>query len=144
MNRADLGNTRGSGESKKLTRYGTYALHAKLFIFDRTAVFVGSMNLDQRSVRLNTEMGLIIQSDHLADTLAARFDALTTPQNAYEVIFADAGTGAGGSDPPHKRQLVWRTQENGQSLELRREPARNGMQRFAARFLSILPLDGEL
>ena len=141
--RADLGSTRGSGESKRLTRYGTYALHAKLFVFDRTAVFVGSMNLDQRSVRLNTEMGLIIQSDHLADTLAARFNALTTPRNAYEVGFLDAGTGA--SDPaPDNRQLVWRTQENGRMLELRKEPARNGLRRFEARLLSLLPLDGEL
>lgn len=145
--RADLGSTRGSGESKKLTRYGTYALHAKLFVFDRAAVFVGSMNLDQRSVRLNTEMGLIIQSGHLADTLAARFNALTTPDNAYEVAFADAGTGAaaGASDPPsHQHRLVWRTQENNQALELRKEPARSGLQRFEARLLSILPLDGEL
>jgi putative cardiolipin synthase len=134
--RADLGSTRGSGETKKLTRYGTYALHAKLFVFDRTAVFVGSMNLDQRSVRLNTEMGLIIASDHLADALTARFNALTTPENAYEVQLTH--------DSSHDSRLVWRTQKDGQQLELRKEPARTGLQRFEVHFLSLFPLDGEL
>ena len=136
--RADLGSTRGSGETRKLTRYGTYALHAKLFVFDRKAVFVGSMNLDQRSVKLNTEMGLIISSDHLADALTARFDALASPENAYEVQLADDGS----QSPPS--QLIWRTQEDGTPLELRKEPARSGLQKFEAHFLALFPLDGEL
>jgi len=136
--RADLGSTRGSGESKKMTRYGTYALHAKLFVFDRSAVFIGSMNLDQRSVKLNTEMGLIIASDHLADALTARFTALTRPENAYEVQLADGDA----HEPP--RHLIWRTQENGKPVELRKEPARSGLQKFEVHFLSLLPLDAEL
>ena len=130
--RSDLGAARGSGETKELTRYGTYALHAKLFVFDRTAVFVGSMNLDQRSVRLNTEMGLVIDSPQLADTIAARFNALTTPENAYKVTLTPPDT------------LIWTTRENGAMLELRKEPARSAFQRFRMRWLSLLPLDKEL
>jgi putative cardiolipin synthase len=135
--RSDLGNTRGSGESRKIARFGTYALHAKLFVFDRNAVFVGSMNLDQRSVRLNTEMGLIIDSDHLADALTARFNALCSPENSYEVAL---------SDPTNHSalQLVWRTQEKGTMVEYRAEPARSGLQRFEMKLLSLVPLDGEL
>jgi cardiolipin synthase C len=135
--RAQLGDTQGSGESRKIARFGNYALHAKLFVFDREAVFVGSMNLDQRSVRLNTEMGLIIDSDRLADAITARFDALSGPENAYEVAF---------SDPPHHSapQLVWRTREKGAMVEYRNEPARGGLQRFEMGFLSLFPLDGEL
>jgi putative cardiolipin synthase len=136
--RSELGNSRGSGESKRLTRYGNYALHAKLFVFDRTAVFIGSMNLDQRSVRLNTEMGLIIESGTLADALSARFDALSRPENAYQVHFA-------GADPPGRQPpLTWHTVENGTPLELRKEPARSGWQRFEAHLLALLPLDAEL
>ena len=37
-------------------------LHAKILIFDRSRVFVGSANLDPRSLRINTEMGLLIES----------------------------------------------------------------------------------
>jgi cardiolipin synthase C len=47
--RALLGNTRGSGQTAVISRYGNYALHAKLFVFDREKLFVGSMNFDQRS-----------------------------------------------------------------------------------------------
>jgi putative cardiolipin synthase len=136
--RSDLGNARGSGESRKIAQFGTYALHAKLFVFDRAAVFVGSMNLDQRSVRLNTEMGLIIDSGHLADAIAARFDALSRPENAYEVLLDD--------DPHHHSapHLVWNTQEKSGMMEYRAEPARSGLRRFEMKFLSLLPLDGEL
>ena len=136
--RADLGSSRGSGESKRLTRYGNYALHAKLFVFDRAAVFIGSMNLDQRSVRLNTEMGLIIESGTLASAISARFDALTRPENAYEVLLAGTDAHEAGG------RLIWRTQENSVTLDLRKDPARSGWQRFEEHFLSLLPLDEEL
>jgi len=45
--RSLLGNTRGSGQTKAISRYGNYALHAKLFVFDRQRLFIGSMNFDQ-------------------------------------------------------------------------------------------------
>ena len=64
--RSLLGNARGSGETAQMTRYGKYSLHAKLFVFDRQRLFIGSMNFDQRSMHLNTEIGLIIDSPELA------------------------------------------------------------------------------
>ena len=44
-------------------------LHAKVAVVDHTRLFVGSMNLDGRSARLNTEIGLVIDSPELADQL---------------------------------------------------------------------------
>jgi putative cardiolipin synthase len=38
------------------------------------------MNFDQRSIRLNTEVGLIIQSPELAEQTARRFEAMTQPR----------------------------------------------------------------
>jgi cardiolipin synthase C len=40
-----------------MTRFGHYALHAKLFVFDRERVFIGSMNYPDtpRSRRLPTQ-----------------------------------------------------------------------------------------
>ena len=58
--RAQLGSTRGSGQTARLSRYGHYGLHGKLIVFDRSQMFIGSMNFDQRSKRLNTEIGLLI------------------------------------------------------------------------------------
>ena len=55
------------------------SLHAKTFAVDRSRLFVGSFNLDPRSARLNTEMGVVIDSAALAarlsDALEARPDA---------------------------------------------------------------------
>ena len=132
--RALLGDTRGSGESKRLTRYGNYALHAKYYVFDRKDLYIGSMNLDVRSRRLNTEMGFIINSTELAQQEAARFEAMTRPENAYSVTLRP------GSDS----QLVWHTVENGKPVDYDTEPARSTWQRFEAEFLSWLPLDREL
>jgi putative cardiolipin synthase len=47
-----------------------------MFVFDRQRVFIGSMNFDRRSMHLNTEVGLIIDSPALAEQIAPRFEAM--------------------------------------------------------------------
>jgi putative cardiolipin synthase len=135
--RSLLGNARGSGQTAKLSRYGNYALHAKLFVFDRRKIFIGSMNFDQRSKRINTEVGLIIDSPELAQQTAIRFEAMALPENSYALALRP---GSAGSSP----RLVWRTQENGKAVEYTREPARSRWQRLKLKLLSLLPLGGEL
>ena len=44
-------------------------LHAKVLIFDSGRVFIGSANLDPRSMRINTEKGLLIESPALHEQL---------------------------------------------------------------------------
>ena len=77
------------------------SLHAKTFCVDRQRIFVGSFNLDPRSARLNTEMGVVLESPRLAAQLGTAFDA-EVPAQAYEVRLAPDGamewverTGAG-------------------------------------------------
>ncbi|MDP9011978.1 MAG: phospholipase D family protein [Pseudomonadota bacterium] len=135
--RALLGSTRGSGQSKAISRHGNFALHGKLFVFDRKTVFIGSMNFDQRSKRLNTEIGLLIDSPELSREVAARFDALTQLDNAYLLSLGDK------SDDRHPK-LVWTTREAGRVVEFQTEPARNAWQRAKVKLLSVLPLDEEL
>ncbi|WP_421462309.1 phospholipase D family protein [Aurantimonas sp. NFXS3] len=50
------------------------SLHAKTFAVDGKRIFIGSFNFDPRSVQLNTEMGLLIDSELLAQKLHAAFD----------------------------------------------------------------------
>ncbi|WP_289044094.1 phospholipase D family protein [uncultured Aliiroseovarius sp.] len=50
------------------------SLHAKTFAVDGKRVFVGSFNFDPRSTRLNTEMGLLIESSSMARIIHASFD----------------------------------------------------------------------
>ena len=135
--RSLLGSTRGSGETALVSRYGNYGLHAKLLVFDRKRIFIGSMNFDQRSKHLNTEIGLIVDSAELAEQTVTRFDHMVQPDNVYAVAWREAAAGV----PAH---LVWDTRENGNAVEYTHEPARSSWQRFDLRFLSWLPLDREL
>jgi putative cardiolipin synthase len=135
--RALLGNTRGSGQTAVVSRYGNYGLHAKLFVFDREKLFVGSMNLDQRSKHLNTEIGLIIDNAELAQQTAVRFASMVQPANAYALAWRTVG-GRGGP------RLVWDSEENGAAVEYTREPARSEWQRLKQSLLSWLPIAGEL
>jgi putative cardiolipin synthase len=135
--RSLLGDARGSGESATMSRYGNYSLHAKIFVFDREKLFIGSMNFDQRSMHLNTEIGLIIESPVLAEQMATRFDAMMKPVNAYKVALRPAEGGGPSS-------LVWRTQEGASVVDYGTEPARSDTQRIEAKILTVLPLDKEL
>ena len=130
--RSLLGNTRGSGQTAAISRFGNYSLHAKLFVFDRKRLFIGSMNFDQRSMHLNTEIGLIIDSPELAQQVAARFEAMVQPANSYMLALRP------------NPGLVWRTQEDGKTVEYDTEPARSDWQRIKVNILSLLPLDKEL
>jgi putative cardiolipin synthase len=134
--RALLGNARGSGETPAATRSGNYALHAKLFVFDRRRVYIGSMNFDQRSRSLNTEIGLIIDSRELAEQTAARFEAIVAPANSYALALLGSGDGSS--------HLVWRTEENHRTVEYDLEPARSDWERTKVKFLSLIRLDSEL
>jgi putative cardiolipin synthase len=60
-----------SQRSGKLGNFGRSIgrLHAKAAVIDRRLVFIGSMNLDPRSSRINTEVGLAIESEELARTI---------------------------------------------------------------------------
>lgn len=133
--RPALGNSRGSGQNHSISRHGNYALHAKIYIFDQRSVFIGSMNLDSRSKRLNTEIGLIIDSPDLAHQATERFNALTSLDNAYQVSLRKSGSG---------ERLMWKTRVAQSDVELDKEPARSGWQRFKVRLLSLAPIDREL
>ena len=79
-------------------------LHAKLGFLDRRTVLVGSMNIDPRSARINTEIGLAFESPQLAEMVmgAFRVDELAA---VYRVRLGSDGMGtrwtavnAGASD----------------------------------------------
>ncbi len=103
-------------------------------MFDRQRVFVGSMNLDQRSLYLNTEIGLIIDSPELARQIALRFENIAQPANSYVLLLSKA-------DGFGQRHLVWRTLENGVPVDFDEEPAVTLWQRVQVDMLSLLPLD---
>lgn len=135
--RSMLGSQHGSGQTARISGFGNYGLHAKLFVFDREKLFIGSMNFDQRSKRLNTEIGLIIDSPELAQQTAARFEKMTLPENAYTLSLRDLGSGPSPS-------VVWDTVVDGKTLEYTQDPARSSSQRIKMKLLGLLPVRGEL
>ncbi|MFO1313056.1 MAG: phospholipase D family protein [Burkholderiales bacterium] len=104
-------------------------LHAKTFAVDGSRIFVGSFNLDQRSLLLNTEMGIIIASPKLAGRLGDQFDSVI-PQLAYEVKL-----GADG------RSLQWIELTAQGEVRYDTEPGTNWFQRMGVEMMSILPIE---
>jgi putative cardiolipin synthase len=96
---------------------------------DREHIFVGSFNFDQRSARLNTEMGLVIESPALAQGLARFFDT-AVPTLAYEVRIA-----------PDGRNLEWIERTAAGETRYDTEPGTSWALRTKVQMLSILPID---
>ena len=105
------------------------SLHAKTFAIDRTRIFVGSFNFDARSARLNTEMGLLIDSPALAARLAASF-ASDIPNGSYEVR-RDAVSG----------NLEWIERTHAGEKRFTSEPGIGILSRMWLGFISILPIE---
>lgn len=105
------------------------SLHAKTFGVDRERIFVGSFNLDPRSARLNTEMGVIIDSPQLSGHLARQLDTVI-PGKAFEVrLQAD------------RNGLEWI--ERGPEGETRytTEPGSGALKRSWINLLEVLPFE---
>ena len=105
------------------------ALHAKTFSVDNRRIFVGSFNFDLRSARLNTEMGLVIDSAVLARKQGEFFDG-TVPRIAYEVRLAPDG---------EKLQWIERTDSGEKHYDT--DPATSWFLRAKVNMLSVLPID---
>ena len=104
------------------------SLHAKTFAVDDARVFVGSFNFDPRSARLNTELGLVIESRTLASEIAAVFrDRI--PGRAYRVFVDDRG------------RLEWEEQRDDARLVHRREPGSGFWKQLAVRIIALLPIE---
>jgi cardiolipin synthase C len=104
------------------------SLHAKTFSADRKRVFVGSFNFDPRSVNLNTEMGVVIESPALASDISDIFGS-RVPENAYQVRLNE------------NEKLYWIEQNEGRKIIHNREPETGLLNLLFIRFLSRLPIE---
>jgi putative cardiolipin synthase len=84
--------------------------HAKIAVIDRRTTFIGSMNMDFRSSRTNTEVGLFVDSDELSRQVCSLTQSLIA-SDAYHVNL-DAS----------QRKLIWTFTENGSTSVLDEEP----------------------
>ena len=111
------------------------SLHAKAVVIDRQWVLMGSMNLDARSRRVNTEVALQVDSTALGAQLGALFDASTTLDQVWQPVLAVPGDG--------RSALLWRGLDDGRPVTLRGEPQASAWRQAAAALLGWL-IDEEL
>lgn len=103
-------------------------LHAKFFDVDGK-VFIGSFNFDPRSVHLNTEVGLVVESDQLQNRVTHALDRYL-PKIAYELKLNSKG------------EIIWlEHHENGQVTEYDVDPHTTKFQRFTFKSLAYLPVE---
>ncbi len=104
------------------------SLHAKTFGVDGRSVYIGSFNMDRRSIDLNTEMGFVIDSPQLAAQLDRTLGE-EMPERAYEVRLDQSG------------KLYWLERSGGELRRHDQEPGTTLWQRTGVRLLSIFPID---
>ena len=122
--------------------YGTSSgesLHAKSMIVDRRRVFVGSANLDPRSRKLNTEMGIIVDCPELALALSKYFDSATAPENAFHVVLERPD---GKPDAPPV--LRWIAVDDGKPVKFDHDPETSTMTRARVQMMRVLPIEDQL
>ena len=61
-----------------------FALHAKSMVIDGKTIFIGTFNLDPRSANLNTEVGVLIESEVLARNLTGAIERDMRPENSWQ------------------------------------------------------------
>jgi putative cardiolipin synthase len=118
------GGFRGPGGS------GSTGLHAKTFAFDRRIGFIGSYNLDRRSSKLNTEMGVLFYCPAMAKRLPETTER-DLDRNAYRVELVG-------------NRLGWVTREDDKQVRYNSEPEAGLWKRIEAQVLSWLPIENLL
>lgn len=105
------------------------SLHTKAYVVDGRRGFVGSFNLDPRSARLNTEMGVFFDDPGLGQRLQDEFALLADPEWSYAVL------------PDGSSGVRWRSADG--QLDSH-EPDTSRALRAWVRLLSWLPLESQL
>ena len=105
-----------------------FSLHQKYILIDNKYVFIGSLNLDPRSLDLNTELGLLLESPALVQTLKASFAKMIQPDNAWRIHLSE----------DHK--ITWQSSAETHSAT----PAKSFWQRLRYTFFKLLPVSNQL
>jgi phosphatidylserine/phosphatidylglycerophosphate/cardiolipin synthase-like enzyme len=69
-------------------RSSAASLHAKAIVIDQKTVFIGSLNMDARSARTNSELGLVIRSAEIARQVIGLLDDISA-DGSYRLQLVD-------------------------------------------------------
>jgi putative cardiolipin synthase len=94
------------------------SLHAKALVIDQKTVFIGSMNMDSRSARFNSELGLVMRSADIARQVTGLLDDISA-DGSYRLRLVD-----------HSDRIEWSSGEEGSQKTWFTDPETTRTQRF--------------
>jgi putative cardiolipin synthase len=109
------------------TESSRLGLHTKAVVIDGERAFVGSPNVDPRSMVLNTEIGVVGEGREFTARVAALIERDISPANAWHVTMDEEGW------------LTWSTADE----VVGRQPAKGFVQRAIEFLLNLLPLKNQ-
>ncbi|SHI09329.1 phospholipase D-like domain-containing protein [Ferrimonas marina] len=105
------------------------SFHTKTMVADGRRSFVGSLNFDPRALVINTENGLLIDSEPVAVAIRDYLLKMKAPENAWQLQYQQDG------------KIIWRGAD-GQVLE--RQPAQGTGQRVKDSLYRWIPIESQL
>jgi len=109
------------------------SLHSKAFIFDGEHIFIGSLNLDPRSIHENTEIGVVLTSPELAGRIGPEIDD-AVDRIAFRLELK--------TDRNGRERIVWREPEKGGIYSV--DPDTGLWERFWVGLVGLIPLESQL
>ncbi len=133
-------NVKLSKEERKAMKEGGIgnsraSLHAKSFVLDRKQVFIGSLNLDARSVIQNTEIGVVFNSTEIAENIAEGFDR-KIDQVAFRLELQ--------RDDQDREQIAWHGLVDDKQQILYVDPYTSFWKRFGVGFMRLFPIESQI
>lgn len=116
-------------EPRGLAGSSRASLHSKTLAVDGKQIFIGSFNFDPRSLLLNTEMGVLIDSPRMANALNEAFSQ-QFPRASYAPELVQDNT------------LIWKEiRADGSRVSHATEPGTSALSRIMLRFIGLLPIE---
>jgi cardiolipin synthase C len=104
-------------------RSSNASLHAKAMVIDQSIVFIGSMNMDARSARTNSELGLVMRSAEIAHQVTSLLDDISA-DGSYRLSLDRNG------------KIEWSSGEPGAEKVWHTDPETTRRQRFLLKMLA--------
>jgi phosphatidylserine/phosphatidylglycerophosphate/cardiolipin synthase-like enzyme len=104
-------------------RSANASLHAKTLVIDRHTVFIGSLNMDERSKHFNSELGLVIRSPEIARQVTSLIDDISA-DGSYRLSLDASG------------HIVWSSGEGSEEKVWHNEPETTEIQRLSIKLLA--------
>jgi len=111
------------------------SLHAKSMVLDKQAMFIGSMNLDQMSLKINNEIGILFKNQEIAMQSSRAFDD-HIEEVAFRLQLHTVGDG--------KESIRWILKKGGREIVYEKEPYVGFWKKMTVKIIGLLPVESFL